>query len=104
MPQELLGDIAAQLAGCLLGRDLTAELADKYGLRTVNRAVGLILDQSEAAARAFIRAMPDGVYGCETYLDNDRSGGDEPVPIKVKVVVGGDELTVDYSDIAPQAK
>jgi N-methylhydantoinase B len=104
MPQELLGDIAAQLAGCLLGRDLTATLADKYGLPTFNRAVELILDQSEAAARAFIRAMPDGVYRTETYLDNDRSGGEEPVPIIVKVTVDGDELTVDFTDIAGQAK
>ena len=32
MPNELMGDIAAQLAGCLLGRDLTAELIDKYGV------------------------------------------------------------------------
>ncbi len=32
MPNELMGDIAAQLAGCLLGRDLTAQLADKYGV------------------------------------------------------------------------
>src|SRR5215216_4100140 len=87
MPQELMGDIAAQLAGCLLGRDLTAQLANKYGIATFNRAVELILDQSEAAARAFIRAMPDGVYRTETYLDNDRSGGEEPVPIIVKVTV-----------------
>src|SRR3954464_1465277 len=86
MPNELLGDISAQLAGCLLGRDLTAELADKYGLPTFDRAIELILDQSEAAARAFIRAMPDGVYACETYLDNDRSGGDDLVPLKVKVI------------------
>ena len=49
--------------------------ADKYGIATFNRAVELILDQSEAAARAFIRAMPDGAYATETYLDNDRSGG-----------------------------
>src|ERR1700722_15447607 len=70
MPLELMGDIAAQLAGCLLGRDLTAELADKYGIPTFRRAVALILDQSEAAARAFIRAMPDGIYVTETYLDN----------------------------------
>jgi N-methylhydantoinase B/oxoprolinase/acetone carboxylase alpha subunit len=48
MPAELMGDIAAQLAGCLLGRDLTAELADKYGVATFQHAVGLILDQSEA--------------------------------------------------------
>jgi len=104
MPNELMGDIAAQLAGCLLGRELTAELANKYGIETFNRAVDLILDQSEAAARDFIRAMPDGVYRTETYLDNDRSGGEEPVPIIVKVIVEGDELTVDYTDIAPQAK
>ena len=103
MPIELMGDIAAQLAGCLLGRDLTAELADKYGIATFNRAVELILDQSEAAARAFIRAMPDGVYATETYLDNDRAG-DRLVPIKVKVIVAGDELTVDYSGVAEQAK
>jgi N-methylhydantoinase B len=104
MPNELMGDIAAQLAGCLLGRELTAELASKYGIPTFNRAVDLILDQSEAAARDFIRAMPDGVYRTETYLDNDRSGGEELVPIIVKVIVEGDELTVDYTDIAPQAK
>jgi N-methylhydantoinase B len=102
-PTELMGDIAAQLAGCLLGRDLTAELADKYGVETFARAVALILDQSEAAARALILAMPDGTYGAETFLDNDRSG-DEPLPIRVKVSVRGDELTVDYSDMGAQAK
>ncbi len=98
-----MGDIAAQLAGCLFGRDLTAELADKYGVATFARAVELILDQSEAAARALIRAMPDGVYGAETFLDDDRSG-DEPLPIRVKVIVHGDEMTVDYSDMAGEAK
>jgi N-methylhydantoinase B len=102
-PTELMGDIAAQLAGCLLGRDLTAELADKYGLETFARAVALILDQSKAAARALILAMPDGTYGAETFLDNDRSG-DEPLPIRVKIIVRGDELTVDYSDMGAQAR
>jgi N-methylhydantoinase B len=103
MPLELMGDIAAQLAGCLLGRDLTAELADKYGVDTFHGAVARILDQSEAAARAFVAGMADGVYSVETWLDNDRSS-DVPVPIKVKVIVAGDELTVDYSEIAEQAK
>jgi N-methylhydantoinase B len=102
-PIALMGDIAAQLAGCLLGRDLTAELAEKYGVATFTRAVELILDQSEAAARALILAMPDGVYGAETFLDNDRAG-DEPLRIKVKVIISGDEMTVDYSELADQAK
>jgi len=102
-PTELLGDIAAQLAGCLLGRDLVAELVGKYGIATFERAVEIILDQSEAAARALIRAMPDGVYTHETFLDNDRNG-DEPLPIRIKVVVAGDEMTIDYSGIADQVK
>ena len=51
-PVELLGDIAAQHAGCVLGRDLTQALADKYGVDTFASAVKTILDQSEAAARA----------------------------------------------------
>ena len=103
MPTELLGDIAAQLAGCLLGRDLTRELADRYGLPTFHEAVRLVLDQSEASARSMIRSMPDGIYEAETFLDNDRSS-DTPLPIKVKVIVDGDCLTVDYTDIAGQAK
>jgi N-methylhydantoinase B len=102
-PTELMGDIAAQLAGCLLGRDLIAGLVDKYGIATFRNAVTIILDQSEAAARALIRAMPDGIYTHETYLDNDRAG-DEPLPIRITVVVAGDEMTIDYSGIARQVK
>jgi N-methylhydantoinase B len=102
-PTELMGDIAAQLAGCLLGRDLIAQLVDKYGIATFRHAVAIILDQSEAAARALIRAMPDGIYTHETYLDNDRAS-DEPLPIRIKVVVAGDEMTIDYSGIAEQVK
>jgi N-methylhydantoinase B len=102
-PAELMGDIAAQLAGCLLGRDFTAQLVDKYGAAIFARAVEIILDQSEAAARALIRSMPDGIYTSETFLDNDRAG-DEPLPIRVKVIVDGDEMTIDYSGIADQVK
>src|SRR5436190_11151444 len=90
-PTELLGDIAAQLAGCLLGRDLVADLVAKYGVATFERAVEIILDQSEAAARALIRSMPDGTYTHETFLDNDRAGV-EPLPIRIKVIVDGDRM------------
>jgi N-methylhydantoinase B len=102
-PVELMGDIAAQLAGCILGRDLVAELVDKYGADTFAGAVELILDQSEAAARALIRSMPDGIYTSETFLDNDRSG-DAPLPIRIEVIVEGDEMTIDYSGIAGEVK
>ena len=102
-PVELLGDIAAQHAGCVLGRDLTQALADKYGVGKFLRAVNTLLDQSEAAARAQIRAIPDGVYAYETFFDNDGET-DEPIPIRVKVIVADDEMTVDYSGMSDQVK
>src|SRR5215813_12813538 len=81
-PTELLGDIAAQLAGCLYGRDLVAELTAKYGVATFEHAVAIILDQSEAAARALIRAMPYCVYAHETFHINARSVDEaHPIPI-----------------------
>jgi len=102
-PVELLGDIAAQHAGCVLGRDLTQALADKYGVETFFGAVKTMLDQSEAAARAKIRAISDGEYGYETFFDNDGET-DDALPIRVKVIIAGDEMTIDYSGIAEQVR
>jgi len=48
-----------------------------------------------------VLAIPDGVYEAESFLDDDGMG-DTPIPIHVRVIVAGDELTVDYSDMAPQ--
>ncbi len=103
LPTELMGDIQAQLAGCFLGRSLVSNLIEKYGVDTFRTAIDIILDQAEAAARAHIRALPDGEYTHETWLDNDGEG-DQPIPIKVKVTIAGDEITVDYTGIADQAK
>ena len=102
-PLELLGDIEAQLGGCLLGRDLTQAMADKYGTVVFLGALDMILDQCAAATREKIRAIPDGVYQHEAFLDND-GVRDENIPIKVKVIVAGDEMTIDFSEISDQVK
>jgi N-methylhydantoinase B len=102
-PQELMGDIAAQLGGCLLGRSLVAALANKYGEDLFHLAVQAISDHSEAAVRAKIRAVPDGTYAAEAFLDND-GVTENPIPIKVKVIIAGDEMTIDYSEMAKQVR
>ena len=101
LPVELMGDISAQLAGCLMGRDLTRELAEKYGITTFLDTMTTILDLGEVAARARIGEMPDGTYETESFLDND-GDNDVQIPIRVKVIVKGEEITVDYSDIGNQ--
>ena len=102
-PLELLGDIEAQLGGCLLGRDLTQGMADKYGPAVFLGTLSIILDQCEAATRDKIRAIRDGTYSAEAFLDND-GVRDEKIPIKVRVIVAGDEITIDYSEMSPQVK
>jgi N-methylhydantoinase B len=97
-PRELMGDIRAQHMGCSMGRDLIAALADRYSIPVFLRVMNTILDQCEAATRAQIRAIPDGVYAADSFLDDD-GVHPEPVPIKLKVIVDGDTMTVDFSDM-----
>ncbi len=101
LPVDLMGDISAQLAGCFLGRDLTLELIEKYGVETFLTAIGTILDQGEASSRSQIREIPDGEYETETFLDNDGIT-DDLVRIHVRVIIAGEKMTVDFSGLADQ--
>ncbi len=100
-PVELLGDIEAQLAGALLGRDLLHDLVQRYGPEPYEAAIDAILDQSEAVSRARIAALPDGDYVAHAMLDGDGET-DKPLPITVRVQVEGQALTVDFSGLPPQ--
>ena len=70
-PDMLMGDVEAQIAGCFMGRDMVAAIADKHGLPTLEAAVHAMWDDAEAASRAAIRAAKPGVYEAFAFLDND---------------------------------
>jgi N-methylhydantoinase B len=57
--------------------------------------------QGEQRVRAAIAAMPDGVYEAESCLDDDCVGSD-PLAIRVRATIAGDELEVDLEGSAPQ--
>jgi N-methylhydantoinase B len=97
-PVEMMGDINSQIGGCLMGRDEVAILAGRHGVGTFRAALAAVWDQSEAAARAAIRAIPDGTYTAEAVLDDD---GLNPgsLPCRITGIVAGDEMTVDLSEL-----
>jgi N-methylhydantoinase B len=103
-PDLLLGDIAAQHAGCIRGRMLFEELLARYGEETLFSAIHMVWRNSENAARAVIRAVPDGVYAAESFLDDDGVDIGKRIPIHIKVHVQGSDLIVDYSHIADQVR
>ncbi len=100
-PVEMMGDINSQIGGCLLGRDSVADLVGRYGIETFTGAIETIWNQSEAAARAAIAAIPDGTYTAQAMLDND---GLNPgaLSCKVTVVIKNDEMTIDLSELPAQ--
>ncbi|MCW3979043.1 MAG: hydantoinase B/oxoprolinase family protein [Candidatus Bathyarchaeota archaeon] len=100
-PETQMGDLRAQIAASNTGARRLLELADEYGLETLNAAMEEIMDYSERRMRAEISAIPDGVYEGRDWME-DTGYGEEPAEICVKVTVQGDEIAFDYSGTAPQ--
>jgi hypothetical protein len=102
MPEALLGDVEAQLAGCMKGAGLYAELMARHGAETLTGAVAEIWQRSASEARAAVAAIPDGSYAMECFLDNDGVTLDQTIPIRVAVHISGSRFTVDFSKMSPQ--
>ena len=75
-PDERRGDLAAQIAAQRLGERRVAEIAARYTPALVVEHAAALLAYSERMMRAAIRAIPDGVYRYEDWLDDDGQGGD----------------------------
>ncbi len=103
-PDRAMGDLRAQIVAVTTGTRRFTELLARYGREPVLGAIRNLMDISEAAARARTRSIPDGIYEAESFMDDDGLAIGERVPIKVRVVKQGDEMTVDLSQISPQVR
>ena len=94
-----MGDLRAQVTAVKTGERRFLELLDRYGRDEVMHSIAEIMDRAEAAARARTRTIPDGVYEAESWLDDDGVDVGKRVPVRVKVTVKGDEMTIDLTDV-----
>ncbi len=62
-----------------------------------------VVAYAERRSREAIRSLPDGDYRAEELVEGD-GVTDEDLPIRVRVAIEGDELTVDFTGTAPQAE
>jgi N-methylhydantoinase B len=104
MPSRASGDLRAQVTAVKTGERRFLELIDRYGRDEVAAAIAAVMDQSEAAARARTRSIPDGVYTAESFMDDDGISIGKPIPIRVGVVVKGDEMTIDLTEVSRQVR
>ncbi|MBI1995570.1 MAG: hydantoinase B/oxoprolinase family protein [Deltaproteobacteria bacterium] len=100
--ESCLGDLRAQIAACRVGDRGLGALVGRYGLATFLACVRAIWHQSETLAREQVARIKPGRYEAEALFDSDGVDLDRPVPLKVKVAVGGGDMTIDFSEISEQ--
>jgi N-methylhydantoinase B len=104
MPEEVLGDLRAQVAACRTGERRLDALIRRYGREHFEQAAAAIFDHGERLARAAVREIADGTYRAEAFLDDDGITLGEHVALPVVITVSGDEMTIDFSGFADQTR
>src|SRR5690606_38035907 len=93
---QRIGDIKAQAAALVVGRERLLEILDRYGDDTVSAAIRELRSRAAAQMRAEIARIPDGTYRSRAYVDSDGVVV-EPLTIALAVEKSGDTLTFDFS-------
>jgi N-methylhydantoinase B len=104
MPNRASGDLRAQVTAVKTGERRFLELIERYGRDEVAASIAAIMARSEAAARAATRSIPDGVYEAESFMDDDGIAVGKRIPIRVRVTVKGEEMTIDLTDVSRQVR
>ena len=98
-----LGDLNAQIGSVMLAAQRIEALLADYGADRLMAVIAEILAATERQVRQFISGWPDGVYHGESLVDDD--GFDSKlVPIRAKVTIAGDSMTIDLSESSPQVE
>ncbi len=100
VPRSNWGDLNGQLNALDLGERRFHALIDEYGDAVVTAALDAASARADGLMRENIRALPDGVYSFEDYLDNDGIV-DTPLKIALDLSVVGDEMMLDFSRSSP---
>lgn len=101
-PDAGMGDLRSQMAACKLAERRLDELFKRYGRDVIYGAIERIFDETEIKCRNVVRTIPDGVYEAESFLDPDGLDKTKTVPIRVKVVIKGDDMTIDLTGCSLQ--
>ncbi len=94
-PQERRGDLRAQIAANLRGRQRLVEQLERRG-EEVYRASQALQDYSARFMRRIIGEFPDGEWRFEDVLDDDGQGNG-PLTIRCRLAIDGEHAVVDFT-------
>ena len=100
VPDLVLGDFHAQVAGGAVGGERLLEFMDEFGLERLEPLADEIITRTERAMRGAIAALRPGEYRYSLTSD----GFDEPITIAVRCEVAGENLWVDFDGSSPASR
>ena len=100
---SLIGDMNAQIAAGKTGEKRFQGILDRFGIDLVKSARDEIFRQSEELEREAVKAIKNGTYYADGFLDDDGLGSD-PVKINMKVIVEDEKITIDLDGSADQTQ
>ncbi len=98
-PDEVIGDFYAQTACNDAGGRALLEMMEEFALESIDPIAEEIIGRSEAAVRGEIAKLPSGEWTNETWSD----GFEEPIVVRCKVRVAGDDIFIDFAGSSPQS-
>ena len=99
VPDQVLGDLFAQVAATEVSIKRTVEFLDDAQIDDLSALSSALQDRAEKAMRRAIETVPDGIY--RAALDADGFYPDE-THIECAVTVAGSRLHVDYAGTSKQ--
>ena len=98
VPDQVMGDLYAQFTALSLMEERLLGLMTEHRLDSLEALADEIHGRSEAAMRAAIRELPDGVYTHSAVSD----GIDAPIRLEMTMTVSGDSIHIDFAGSAAQ--
>ena len=102
LPERVMGDIEALVAGVNVLDARMTELVERYGLETLTDGIEHYLETTEQRMRDELRRLPAGTYRGEYVIDNDGIDLDRSLTVRVAVTVGDGRvpdgtITLDFT-------
>tara|TARA_A100001391_G_scaffold205447_1_gene206357 strand:- start:21191 stop:22870 length:1680 start_codon:yes stop_codon:yes gene_type:complete len=104
MPEIVFGDLRAQNAALAVGDRRVRGLCEKYGAEAVVGVMDKLIAVTSERVRDEVRAMPDGSYVFEDFMDSDGVDLDKPVKIRCTLTVDGEKLNLDFTGTDKQLR
>jgi N-methylhydantoinase B len=100
-PDERRADLRAQIAANERAETRLTELQTDHGRDRLQAAFDAVIDYSSERMAAAIAELPTGTFAAEDFLEGDGITDDD-IPIRVRLTISNESITVDFTDTAPQ--